>query len=209
MAFLFVLKYVLSTCKTLFLESCTASTTMFSLLIPYLAPFFSIFHPRHQITGGNITYIHSTHTPLARRDEITITMKFVQNDFYSHAPCGARPTAFLIGNSVPNISTHTPLARRDHRAAFHSSCTSISTHTSLARRDLNFDHMYRHDRNFYSHAPCGARRFTRACLDVISRFLLTRPMRGAMGRSKWVCRCECDFYSHASCEARPDPVVAP
>ena len=201
MAFLFVLKYVLSTCKTLFLESCTASTTMFSLLIPYLAPFFSIFHPRHQITGGNITYIHSTHTPLARRD---------------------------------------------HRAAFHSSCTSISTHTSLARRDLNFDHMYRHDRNFYSHAPCGARRFTRACLDVISRFLLTRPcgarrdrsaatntgdrflltrpmrgatdasarnevsyiflltrpMRGATGRSKWVCRCECDFYSHASCEAR-------
>ena len=77
--------------------------------------------------------------------------------FYPHASCEARPTAFLIGNSVPNISTH----------------------TSLARRDLNFDHMYRHDRNFYSHAPCGARRFTRACLDVISRFLLTRPVRGA------------------------------
>lgn len=111
---------------------------MFSLLIPYLAPFFGIFHPRHQITGGNITYIHSTHTPLARRD---------------------------------------------HRAAFHSSCTSISTHTSLARRNLNFDHMYRHDRNFYSHAPCGARRFTRACLDVISRFLLTRPCGARRDRS--------------------------
>ena len=75
MAFLFVLKYVLSTCKTLFLESCTASTTMFSLLIPYLAPFFDIFHPRHQITGGNITYIHSTHTPHAGRDRPNHHMK--------------------------------------------------------------------------------------------------------------------------------------
>ena len=88
--FLFVLKYVLSTCKTLFLESCTASTTMFSLLIPYLAPFFGIFHPRHQITGGNITYIHSTHTPLARCDNL-----------------------MTAGLCTIMVSTHTPLARRD------------------------------------------------------------------------------------------------
>ena len=48
---------------------------MFSLLIPYLAPFFDIFHPRHQITGGNITYIHSTHTPHAGRDRPNHHMK--------------------------------------------------------------------------------------------------------------------------------------
>ena len=48
---------------------------MFSLLIPYLAPFFDIFHPRHQITGGNITYIHSTHTPHAGCDRPNHHMK--------------------------------------------------------------------------------------------------------------------------------------
>ena len=93
MAFLFVLKYVLSTCKTLFLESCTASTTMFSLLIPYLAPFFDIFHPRHQITGGNTTYIHSTHTPHAGRDRPNHHMKL----HYSQT-IPASPLRFILLN---------------------------------------------------------------------------------------------------------------
>ena len=115
MAFLFVLKYVLSTCKTLFLESCTASTTMFSLLIPYLAPFFGIFHPRHQITGGNITYIHSTHTPLARRDNL-----------------------MTAGLCTIMVSTHTPLARRDrHLDRLQTGQGYFYSHASCEARQLH------------------------------------------------------------------------
>ena len=134
MAFLFVLKYVLSTCKTLFLESCTASTTMFSLLIPYLAPFFGIFHPGHQITGGNITYIHSTHISHAGRDA-------------TRDRC----------HDESAISTYTPHARRDFLFARTRTCGMISTHTPHAGRDTDkIDHAQNFE-NFYSHAPCGAR----------------------------------------------------
>ena len=157
MAFLFVLKYVLSTCKTLFLESCTASTTMFSLLIPYLAPFFGIFHPGHQITGGNITYIHSTHTshagrdatrdrchdesaistytPHAGRDANISDANISLNHFYSHAPCGAR---LATGLSVLWLWWF--LLTRPMRGATKGYlntryCKIISTHTPHAGRD--------------------------------------------------------------------------
>ena len=201
--FLFVLKYVLSTCKTLFLESCTASTTMFSLLIPYLAPFFSIFHPRHQITGGNITYIHSTHTPLARRDEITITMKFVQNDFYSHASCEARHICLVSSDNDNPISTHTPHAGRDqHFMLLHTRSIHFYSHAPCGARPLrrknswtvsnfyshapcgarqNFSLRHRHFSHFYSHAPCEARRHSLTACSDRGIFLLTLPMRGATG----------------------------
>ena len=35
------------------------------------------------------------------------------------------------------------------------------------------------DSNFYSHAPCGARRGKLLTLQALEKFLLTRPMRGA------------------------------
>ena len=136
MAFLFVLKYVLSTCKTLFLESCTASTTMFSLLIPYLAPFFGIFHPGHQITGGNITYIHSTHTSHAGRDA-TRDRCHDESAISTYTPHAERDPVYDRAITAEMISTHTPHAGRDGVTTGLTACAMISTHTPLARRDFN------------------------------------------------------------------------
>ena len=178
MAFLFVLKYVLSTCKTLFLESCTASTTMFSLLIPYLAPFFGIFHPRHQITGGNITYIHSTHTPHVGRDYLQISPSYQFGHFYSHASCEARLCRGLSPAFVYVISTHTPLARRDGGSCKRSILNCISTHTPLARRDFSVSSSDSAD-EISTHTPLARRDLTGGSEFTIFRFLLTRLLRGA------------------------------
>ena len=180
MAFLFVLKYVLSTCKTLFLESCTASTTMFSLLIPYLAPFFGIFHPRHQITGGNITYIHSTHTPHVGRDYLQISPSYQFGHFYSHASCEARHDPEPTPEPQPTISTHTPHAGRYRiMLSIFQPHSNFYSYAPCGARHLP-EGLVLYDDNFYSHASCEAR------LEIICFYDLTFP----------------DFYSHASCEAR-------
>ena len=130
---------------------------MFSLLIPYLAPFFDIFHPRHQITGGNITYIHSTHTshagrdatrdrchdesaistytPHAGRDPESHSHPAQREHFYSHAPCGARPDSAPITFAPSEF-----LLTRPMRGATIGSGSVIN--------DVF---------NFYSHASCEAR----------------------------------------------------
>ena len=83
--------------------------------------------------------IISTHTPLARRDIDRISIRSIRNDFYSHAPCGARHSdlpgcsdrnrflltrpmrgatiAFPFSTAPHPISTHTPHAGRDPRSA--------------------------------------------------------------------------------------------
>ena len=101
-------------------------------------------------------------------------------NFYSHAPCGARQIwspwirrsrRFLLtrpmrGATKPHhvivntirISTHTPHAGRDSGSLSISRKTDISTHTPHAGRDGSFAADRRHLQDFYSHAPCGARR---------------------------------------------------
>ena len=100
----------------------------------------------------------STHTPLARRDIDRISIRSIRNDFYSHAPCGARPMEkqtpatqhiFLLTRpmrgatrqgpytlSQPMISTHTPHAGRDSFSCCNFKLFVISTHTPHAGRDL-------------------------------------------------------------------------
>ena len=56
-------------------------------------------------------------------------------DFYSHAPRGARPEQCIFWNLYSNISTHTPLAGRDAYSAAQHFIVGISTHTPLAGRD--------------------------------------------------------------------------
>ena len=55
----------------------------------------------------------STHTPLAGRDKIIESTGIGQKNFYSHAPCGARPGLVPANLFAQLISTHTPLAGRD------------------------------------------------------------------------------------------------
>ena len=162
---------------------------------------------RSEITALRMQTI-STHTPLAGRDRaaaepgqnqdeflltrplrgatLAKTFGIVENEnFYSHAPCGARQNNH-IRLDCPVISTHTPLAGRDkYSDAELDEIINISTHTPLAGRDhFALVHHGRHvvflltrplrgatqslfrptqlQRYFYSHAPCGARRYLRA-----------------------------------------------
>ena len=100
----------------------------------------------------------------------------------------------------------------------------ISTHTPHAGRDILPIREKLPISNFYSHAPCGARRTTDRLWDGIKLFLLTRPMRGATrdfadnwiafqisthtphaGRdinSRCIIKRMSNFYSHAPCGAR-------
>ena len=125
----------------------------------------------------------STHTPLAGRDADDFWKLIGFSNFYSHAPCGARPTKlFLI--LFNQISTHTPLAGRDlnilrlvnsveflltrplrgatNTSLFDLPIVSISTHTPLAGRDCSENpNSINIGQYFYSHAPCGARLLAR------------------------------------------------
>ena len=97
----------------------------------------------------------STHTPLAGRDAIVFDEMPDEFDFYSHAPCGARPA----GSRKPGtgtISTHTPLAGRDFATVPSIDGGRISTHTPLAGRDAALQ-----------------------LRGMSFLFLLTRPLRGA------------------------------
>ena len=101
------------------------------------------------------------------------------DNFYSHAPRGARPASrslirmsgqFLLtrpsrgatrmsvnGSSDTEISTHTPLAGRDATGDAEQKWITISTHTPLAGRDQADRDSEAGFTYFYSHAPRGAR----------------------------------------------------
>ena len=100
-------------------------------------------------------------------------------NFYSHAPRGARPTKNHL-----TVGTHSFLLTRPSRGATlwryaSYSQAGISTHTPLAGRDVPHCECTPCKRNFYSHAPRGARRQQDRRLMHRLTFLLTRPSRGA------------------------------
>ena len=125
-----------------------------------------------------LIFVISTHTPLAGRDALTGRQCHSVQDFYSHAPCGARlpqPSIYdlffsflltrpLRGATLPNSRFALPvlfLLTRPLRGA-------------TLKTERNFKLKY-----FYSHAPCGARRFR--IEGIYWHF---------------------NFYSHAPCGAR-------
>ena len=144
----------------------------------------------------------STHTPLAGRDQFLLSSCPIIQNFYSHAPCGARLLGGIHLTVCPCISTHTPLAGRDD---------NVTDTPSL----LN---------DFYSHAPCGARPDNPLPESCTILFLLTRPLRGATTNTGDYSAAEVisthtplagrdtamvsfgkawlNFYSHAPCGAR-------
>ena len=108
-------------------------------------------------TTTSILLIISTHTPHAGRDGKQQQEKDEQNNFYSHAPCGARLTWAKDKNTKPTISTHTPHAGRD--AAGLGKLITVPdfySHAPCGAR-LGSTYTLNANMNFYSHAPCGAR----------------------------------------------------
>ena len=129
-------------------------------------------------------------------------MKRIGINFYSHAPCGARPGQnswkcrldhFYSHASCEArhisicdifieivISTHTPLARRD----FTVPLSTVPAHLFLLTHPMRGAtgqgvYMIQTALNFYSHAPCGARHLPAGVCSGIRKFLLTRLLRGA------------------------------
>ena len=186
----------------------------------------------------------STHTPHARRDKkLSLLMKKWQ--ISTHTPHARRDLKRWHGNMMcrflltrlmrgvtgaigvyeveMQISTHTPHARRDSFLLYQFRQTLISTHTPHARRDCIPVYLYTLLHNFYSHASCEAWRWSKRNWRQVSRFLLTRLMRGVTDLEDWIERkglisthtphARRDFrnwiantgilyfYSHASCEA--------
>ena len=78
----------------------------------------------------------------------------------------------------------------------------ISTHTPHAGRDTIGSCCLSEFKNFYSHAPCGARLSSAIQDEERAGFLLTRPMRGATLANFSSASLSLNFYSHAPCGAR-------
>ena len=143
-----------------------------------------------------------SHAPCGARLALWVVQQQSASYFYSHAPCGARPflTPVIFKLGIYFYS-HAPCGARLIQADF-------STYSSY----------------FYSHAPCGARLETLFSNRLDFTFLLTRPMRGATilsncgvgiltisthtphaGRDPCpgiACTVSTYFYSHAPCGAR-------
>ena len=122
----------------------------------------------------------STHTPHAGRDNNLMMENTRQAHFYSHAPCGARQY-FDDGEYPSGAFLLTRPMRGATKELFDSfTVIDISTHTPHAGRDDEQKRAHAEtNRNFYSHAPCGARRTVSKKDTKHQVFLLTRPMRGA------------------------------
>ena len=98
----------------------------------------------------------STHTPLAGRDK-AILRSLPSRFISTHTPLAGRDSNIPNGVLQTSISTHTPLAGRDGAAVTTDESGVISTHTPLAGRDRFGQYTAYTVRDFYSHAPCGAR----------------------------------------------------
>ena len=79
----------------------------------------------------------------------------------------------------------------------------ISTHTPLAGRDDALGLWLHFKKDFYSHAPRGARHLESVQNLSASQFLLTRPSRGATGTTASDLENR-NFYSHAPRGARQE-----
>ena len=117
-------------------------------------------------------------------------------------PMRGATSQWIADKQSITISTHTPHAGRDWIKIVTDVFDDISTHTPHAGRDFLHQTVFRAGTNFNSHAPCGARRASKADGFNATGFQLTRPMRGATrhrGREKGT---RSYFNSHAPCGAR-------
>ena len=125
-----------------------------------------------------LTGLISTHTPHAGRDDLGNGKRMTYDDFYSHAPCGAR-LAPLAPQFHPNdFYSHAPCGARPAVSQHFRVVGIISTHTPHAGRDWSFAACKSCCSYFYSHAPCGARRFFSLLCSVCTLISTHTPHAG-------------------------------
>ena len=143
----------------------------------------------------------STHTPLAGRDGSFAADRRHLQDFYSHAPRGAR----LIISFARSYAMAFLLTRPSRGATSESESATaapgISTHTPLAGRDFWNRSSVASAADFYSHAPRGARLIEIGkCLEAANFY--SHAPRGARPDGRARHGAVIDFYSHAPRGAR-------
>ena len=173
-------------------------------------------------------YEISTHTPLARRDWLVVQGSWIVQYFYSHASCEARLhfllfplrgfpfllTRLLRGATINIVVVNhsvtfllTRLLRGATEQAFRDAIDgAISTHTPLARRDgivISANPISQ----ISTHTPLARR--DRMCSKLRSVILNFYSHASCEARPNDVLVADCnqDFYSHASCEARQLHIV--
>ena len=147
------------------------------------------------------------------------------NNFYSHAPCGARLLKLIFMIYIILFLLTCPLrgatalhyacvdeqefllTRPLRGATYHSAVWHlhhpISTHTPLAGRDLINWIMIASRSYFYSHAPCGARHPDCIRLHHRIHFYSHAPCGARRLTQRPRIKYYGNFYSHAPCGARP------
>ena len=162
--------------------------------------------------------------PMRGATKDLIVCRWTVDDFYSHAPCGARRLVlvmmlrvclFLLTRPMRGATDIVPAGRhtvrflltRPMRGATAANdpvrvWRAISTHTPHAGRDRKFIRRYGGQR-ISTHTPHAGRDFYfSSVVSSFGVFLLTRPMRGATSFRCCGSFCAWNFYSHAPCGAR-------
>ena len=127
---------------------------------------------------------------------------FVIN-FYSHAPCGARPNVRPRGIVVEVFLLTRPLRGATARASGAAGTNEFLLTRPLRGATVVFPMLFITAEHFYSHAPCGARPWCFQCFLLLQSISTHTPLAGRDGAAFRRLDDVENFYSHAPCGARP------
>ena len=153
------------------------------VIIPFVINFlFLLTRPSRGATpsavGASCNIHISTHTPLAGRDR-SVLRPLPHPQISTHTPLAGRDVVVIIPFVINFLFLLTRPSRGATPSAVGASCNiHISTHTPLAGRDVCHYSASSSARNFYSHAPRGARLLTAIVTDYTGDFYSHAP-RGA------------------------------
>ena len=184
--------------------SCEARLLAFLISVPAKAHFYShaSCEARRKFrikTSRSCTFLLTRLLRGATETDVSRIFAFL---FLLTRPMRGATLLCLVWMCLTKISTHTPHAGRDvvsKKVANRASDFYSHAPCGARRKDIPRSRKPKH---FYSHAPCGARQRVEVLRQQSQVFLLTRPMRGAtLSQIHSTCRTA-HFYSHAPCGAR-------
>ena len=150
-----------------------------------------------------IAEIISTYPPLQNTTRIGKSAR-TQN-FYSHAPCEARPACCDRPVHPCDFYSHAPCGARPGQNSWKCRLDHFYSHASCEARHISICDIFI-EIVISTHTPLARRDFTVPLSTVPAHlFLLTHPMRGATGQGVYMIQTALNFYSHAPCGARHQP----
>ena len=145
----------------------------------------------------------STHTPHAGRDVKCFRNGTGGCHFYSHAPCGARLRRRSYAVEREQFLLTRPMrGATSNCSAFSGSGTRFLLTRPMRGATQSFAMMLASDFDFYSHAPCGARRHQLPIRMRSTKISTHTPHAGRDRNEDGTFMFRENFYSHAPCGAR-------